>query len=487
MKKIQEVYQRQAYPVRVLQIGEGNFLRAFVDYGIDLANEKRGFNGSVAVVMPRAKTNTRFAAQDNIYSVCVRGKKAGKTYKENRVISCLDRVVSAYSDYKEFLQLAELPSLEFVISNTTEAGIVYSDDDAYEDKPPKSYPAKLTKFLFTRFEHFSGAKEKGLVMLPVELIDHNGQMLKKCVKAYAKKWMLGDAFAAWLDESCLFVDTLVDRIVTGYPRNDAAKYEQELGYEDALLDQCEPFAFWAIGEPSLEKRFPIATEDFPIVFTKDVDAYKRRKVRILNGAHTSMALGAYLAGLDYVGECMKDADIRRQLEQLVYQEIVPAFHKEDDSLRDFAASVFERFENPFVNHSLLAISLNSIAKWRARVLPSLMDYEQNIKVLPKWLTFSLAALLAFYHTVEKGDGCLIGYRNGKPYEIHDDAEKLDRVASWAALPDEVYVRKFLQADDFWGIDLRTIPGFYDAVLHHYELLQLMGIKSYIKKLGEYMA
>lgn len=487
MKKIQDVYQRQKYPIRVLQIGEGNFLRAFVDYGIDIANEKRGFNGSVAVVMPRAKINNRFAAQDNLYSVCVRGKKAGKTYKENRVISCLDRVISAYSDYQEFMQLAEIPSLEFVVSNTTEAGIVYRKEDKFDDKPPQTYPAKLTKFLFARFTHFAGSKERGLVMLPVELIDHNGQALKQCVKAYAERWQLGDAFAAWLDDACLFVDTLVDRIVTGYPKTEAVVYEKELGYEDTLLDQCEPFAFWAIGEPSLEKRFPIATKEFPVVFTKEVAAYKRRKVRILNGAHTSMVLGAYLAGLDYVGECMKDADIRRQLEQLVYQEIVPAFPKKDDSLRDFAAAVFERFENPFVNHSLLAIALNSIAKWRARVLPSIIDYQRSTKMLPKWLTFSLAALLAFYHSEERGDGCLIGHRNGQPYEIQDDADKLDCIAKWAAMPDEVYVRKFLQAEDFWGQDLRTIPGFYDAVLHHYELIQLMGVKQYIKRLGVFAA
>lgn len=483
-KKIQEIYQRHNRPVRVLQFGEGNFLRAFVDYGIDVANEECGFDGNIAVVMPRAKSNPDFAAQNNLYTVCLRGQRNKETYQENRVITCLDSVLSSYDDYEAFIKLAELSTLEWVVSNTTEAGIVYQENDSWEDEPPQTYPAKLTKFLFMRFEHFAGATDKGLVMLPVELIDHNGQVLADCVKKYAIRWNLGDKFLLWLDEACQFVDTLVDRIVAGYPREEAQAYEQSLGYHDALIDQGEPFALWVIGNPELKKRLRIATDKFPVVFTDDVDSYKKQKVRILNGAHTSMVLGAYLSGFDYVGECMNDPAMRRQLEQSVYQEIVPALHRNDPSVLEFAAAVFERFANPFVNHALLSISLNSIAKWRARVLPSLMDYWGDKKRLPKWLTYSLAALLLFYHSQEKGNGCLIGNRKGQPYSIYDDIDKLSHIATWSVLPDEEYVKRFLQAKDFWGRDLTEIPGFYETVLHHFICLQEDGPRQYIKELGE---
>ena len=293
MKKIQELYAHQQHPVRVLQFGEGNFLRAFVDYGIDVANEVCDFDGNVAVIMPRAKKNSCFSAQDNLYTVCLRGQKNGVAYKENRVITCLESVLSAYDDYDEFMKLAELTTLEFVVSNTTEAGLVYSDKDNFEDVPPQTYPAKLTKFLFFRFQYFKGDTDKGLSILPTELIDNNGQILASCVKKYASHWKLGDKFLVWLEKSCSFVDTLVDRIVAGYPKTEANKYEHELGYKDLLLDQGEPFALWVVGAPNLEKKLTLASEKFPIVFTNDVASYKTRKVRILNGAPTSRGLGAY--------------------------------------------------------------------------------------------------------------------------------------------------------------------------------------------------
>lgn len=484
MKNIIDLFHRKSHPVRFVQFGEGNFLRAFVDYGIDVANEEKGFNSSVAVVIPiAAGGKERFEKQDNLYTVLLRGQRDGKPYKENRVVTCIDRVVNSVHDYDAYMDCAKIDTLEFVVSNTTEAGIVYEDGDKLDDCPPKSFPAKLTKFLYTRYQHFDGDKEKGLIMLPVELIDHNGETLKKCVDMYVKKWNLPQEFQDWLNNACIFASTLVDRIVAGYPREEAAKYEAELGYHDELMDQGEPFGLWVIGDSRIKEKLPLASSKLQVEFTDEIEKFKERKVRILNGAHTSMVLGAYLAGFNFVGECMKDASIRKQLEESVFGEIVPTVHLPEEKARAFAKSVFERFENPFVHHALLSISLNSISKWRARVLPSLKDSIHNTGKLPKWLTYSLAALLAFYHTAEAGDGCLIGHREGNSYEIHDDPDKLEQVKELAGKTDAEYVHEILAKETWWGEDLTQIPGFEEAVQKHFDNIRKIGAKAYIEELA----
>lgn len=484
MKNVSELYKKESHPLKVLQIGEGNFLRAFVDYAIDVANEENGFDGNVAIIMPRAHKNDRFPAQKNLYTVALRGQKNGAAYKENRVIKCIDKVLGAYADYEAFMALAEVDTLRFVVSNTTEAGIVFDANDKFEDTPPATFPAKLTKFLYARFEHFLGAADKGLIMLPVELIDHNGETLKKCVVDYAKLWHLGDSFVEWLNNDCIFASTLVDRIVAGYPKDQIAEYEAELGYTDALLAQGEPFGLWVIGDPRIAAELPLNSDKLTVEFTTDIEKFKEQKVRILNGAHTSMVLGGYLAGLDYVGQCMADKALRTQLEQSVYGEIMPTLDMPEEKSKAFAAAVFERFENPFVNHALLAISLNSLAKWRARVLPTLKDSVKNTGKLPKWLTYSFAALLAFYHTTEQGDGCLIGHREGNTYEIHDDADKLEQIRVWAAGSDADYVHSVMAESDWWGEDLTAIAGFEAAVAGHIARINEVGIKAHIAELGE---
>ena len=486
MKNITDLYTPQQHPVKVLQIGEGNFLRAFVDYAIDVANEEKGFDAGVAVVMPRAKKrNERFDKQKNLYTVLLRGQKDGKPYKENRVITCINEVLGAYCDYERFMGLAKCETLEYVVSNTTEAGIVYDAADKFDDCPPATFPAKLTKFLFARYQAFGGAKDKGLIMLPVELIDHNGEALEKCVKQYADLWQLEEGFKTWLDSACQFVSTLVDRIVAGYPRENAAKYEEELGYTDCLLDQAEPFGLWVIGAPALKDKLPLNSDKLQVEFSNDIDKFKEQKVRILNGAHTSMVLGAYLAGLDYVGQCMADPIVRKQLDESVYGEIVPTVHLPEEKARAFADAVFERFENPFVNHALLSISLNSLSKWRARVLPTLKDSLANTGKLPKWLTYSFAALLAFYHTTEQGDSCLVAKRAaGDTYEIHDDADKLAKVAEWAAGADKDYVHHVMSQTAWWGEDLTQLPGFEAKVLEHFQRIAEVGAKAHIEELGK---
>ena len=273
MQNIVDLYKQEKHPTRVLQFGEGNFLRAFVDYAIDVANEEKGFDADVSIVMPRAKKhNERFDKQKNLYTVLLRGQKDGKAYKENRVITCINEVIGAYCDYDRFMELAACETLEYVVSNTTEAGIVFSDADKFDDCPPATFPAKLTKFLFARYQAFDGAKDKGLIMLPVELIDHNGEALKKCVLQYADLWKLEDGFKAWLEDACPFVSTLVDRIVAGYPREQAADYEKEIGYTDCLLDQAEPFGLWVIGAPELRDKLPLNSDKLHVEFSSDTQA-----------------------------------------------------------------------------------------------------------------------------------------------------------------------------------------------------------------------
>lgn len=483
MKQIHEIYTPQAYPLKVLQFGEGNFLRAFADYAIDIANEENDFQGSIAIIIPRSGKTNRFANQEHLYTVCLRGQKDGATYIENRVITSIHTVLSARDEYDQFIKLAYVPSLEFVISNTTEAGIVFDVTDRFDACPPVTFPGKLTKFLYERFLHFHGDETKGLIILPTELNDHNGKLLAQCVKQYGEQWQLGEAFNNWLQVACQFIDTLVDRIVTGYPGATITSFQEELGYEDSLLTQAEPFSLWVIGNPDLSSRFPIHSSKFQAVFTDNIKAFKEQKVRILNGAHTSMVLGAYLAGLDYVGQCMSDAVIRKQLDQTVFGEIVPTVHLPREKSEAFAKAVYERFENPFVKHALLSISLNSVSKWRARILPTLKDSLAATGTLPKWLTFSLAALLAFYRSTESGTDCLIGTRVNNTYEIHDDDTVLQvfqENSDWNT-PD--YVRRILSYKTFWGEDLTAIPHMSETVTSHLEKMAQDGVKAYIEALG----
>ena len=482
MKNICEIAKRKHHPIRFLQIGEGNFLRAFLDYGIDVANEELGLDSGVAIVVPKKGVPERFSRQDNLYTVCLRGQKDGKAYTEDRVITCVEKIVSANQDYEDFMALAHIDTLEFVVSNTTEAGIVCEDGDQLSDCPPKTYPAKLTKFLYERYSWYKGAADKALTILPVELIDHNGEELKACVLHYVRLWKLEDGFKKWLEEDCIFASTLVDRIVTGYPKAEAGAMCEKLGYEDALLDQAEPFSLWVIGDARVADKLKISTDKWHVEFTDKIEIFKERKVRILNGAHTSMVLGAYLAGFDYVGQCMADPAVRRQLDQSVFGEIVPTVHMPSEKAAAFAKAVFERFENPFVKHALLSISLNSISKWKARVLPTLKDSLANTGHLPKWLTYSFAALLAFYRTDEAGEGCLIGHRGSETYEIHDDAEKLSFIRAHAGAAD--YAAAVMSQSDWWGEDLTKLPGFAAAVEKHLAGIEKLGARAYIEKLGK---
>ena len=486
MKKINEIYHRSPRPVKVVQFGEGNFLRGFVDDMIDIANEKGVFDGDVAIVKPIESGDlSRFRNQDNIYTVVLRGRVEGEPYVEKRVVTSVQKVIDAYGEYGAFLDLAKLDTLQFVVSNTTEAGIVFDETDRFELTPPKTYPGKLTKFLYERFRAFRGAADRGLVILPVELIEDNGGKLRECVLRLAGLWKLGPEFKKWIEESNVFCSTLVDRIITGYPRAEAGKICEELGYEDNLLDTGEPFALWVIeSEEDISAKFPLDKAGMHVVFTKDQRPYRERKVRILNGAHTSTVLAGYLMGKDIVRDCMQDPLIRKLMETIVFTEIVPTVRLPRREAADFANAVFERFDNPFVDHALLSISLNSVSKWRARILPTFRDNYAKTNTPPKYLTFSLAALMAFYTSDRLEKDALIGDRGGQPYEIRDDRNVLEFFAANSkSRPTAEFVKLFLSNVSFWGEDLTAeFGGFAELVTKDLEAVRRDGMTKAVEAL-----
>lgn len=486
MRLINETVVRTEHPVKILQFGEGNFLRAFVDYMIDIANEKAVFDGGAAVVKPIPFGNLdNLNAQECIYTVILRGKQDGKTVSQKRVVTSVSKAVDPYTQYGDYAALAKLPELRFIVSNTTEAGIVYDESDDFSLEPPKSYPGKLTKFLYDRWRAFDGAKDKGLIILPVELIENNGEELRECCLKLSEQWSLSAGFREWLAVSNIFCSTLVDRIVTGYPKDEAAAIEDELGYEDKLIVTGEPFALWVIEsekQESLQKEFPLDKAGLPVVFTYNQQPYRERKVRILNGAHTSTVLAAYLAGLDTVGELMSDKTMRRLIERNVYAGLAPNVPLPQEEVKTFADSVMERFENPFIRHSLLSISLNSISKFKARVLPSIKDTLQRNGSLPDSLCFSLAALMAFYSGDMSENGKLTAKRGSDVYEIMDDVAVLEFFDKNHVLSPEEFTRALLKREDFWGEDLSLLPGFDEKVAGYLRSIRDCGIRTAIENL-----
>lgn len=471
-------------PVKVLQFGEGNFLRAFVDYMIDIANEQGKFDGDIVLVKPiEFGSLDRFWEQESQYTVQLRGIVDGEPKKISRVVTSVTDVVDAYEEYDRYAAFAKLDSLRFIVSNTTEAGIVYDDTDRLELNPPKTYPGKLTKFLYERYQHFQGDVTKGLVMLPVELIDDNGIHLKDCVQKLAALWQLEEGFAAWLEEACVFTSTLVDRIVTGYPKDEAAQLCEEFGYQDNLIVTGEPFALWVIeSAKDISGEFPLPDAGLPVIFTDNQKPYKQRKVRILNGAHTSFVLASYLCGNDIVLESMQDELILHFMKQTIFDEVIPTLTLPKEELEEFAQAVITRFHNPYVKHALLAISLNSVSKWRARCMPSFLGYLEQFGKLPKHLTFSLAALLAFYTGSEIRDKALIGHRDGAEYQILDDAAVLAFFAQHSQDDTEAYVHAALANTDFWGQDLSALDGVEQAVAADLKEIRTLGMRQAMEKL-----
>lgn len=376
----------------ILQFGEGGFLRAFVDAFLQQMNDAGTYTGKAVVIQPRAGGIVGLLnEQDCRYHLYVRGVENGSEVCRLSEITAISRGIDPYRDYDAYLSLAHNPDLRVIVSNTTEAGIEYLGTEALTDRPPKSFPAKLTAFLYERYRQGL----PGFLVFPCELIDGNGDRLRECVEKYAALWELGEGFGAWLQKENHFTNTLVDRITPGYPKDDEnlPAIIEECG-GDKMIDTTEPFALWVI-EGNYEDEFPLVRSGIPAVWTDDVRPYKKRKVRILNGAHTSMVPGALLYGLSTVGEAMKDKNVRPFLEKCVREEILPVIGEENGS-RAFADSVFERFGNPFIRHRLQSIALNSVSKFTVRCLPTMKEYRAKFGKNPECLCFALASLIAFY-------------------------------------------------------------------------------------------
>lgn len=472
-------------PIRVVQFGEGNFLRGFVDYMIDIANEQGKFDGDIVLIKPIEFGNLdNFHNQDCQYTVSLRGNVDGEGKIINRIVTSVTDAVDTSKEYAKYMGLAEIDTLRFVVSNTTEAGIVFDDTDKFEAEPPKTFPGKLTKFLYHRFETFNGDMNKGLVMLPVELIDDNGIMLKKCVMQLIDLWKLSADFKKWVDEACIFTSTLVDRIITGYPRATEAEEWEKLGYEDHIMVTGEPFALWVIeSSKDISREFPLPDAGLPVIFTEDHHPYKQRKVRILNGAHTSFVLASWLCGNDIVRQSMEDADIRDFMNKTIFDEVIPTLTLPEDELKAFAGEVVNRFNNPYVDHALLAISLNSVSKWRARCLPSLLGYVDKFGKLPAHLTFSIAALMAFYCGTEIRDGALVGHRNGEEYMIKDDLQVLEFFRDNCEKDTRTFVTSYLGREDFHGQDLNQVAGLTDAVTAYLDDIKANGMRAALCKIS----
>ena len=460
-------YILEKAPEKVMQFGEGNFLRAFVDDFIDIANEKAGFNGKVVLVQPIAQGLTELInKQEGLYTLYLRGSEKGVKVDDKRVISAVSRCLNPYGEWDKVLEMARSGDLEIIVSNTTEAGIVHDTESTFDQAPPVSFPAKLTRVLYERFT----AGQKGIVMLSCELIDNNGKELLKCVNQYIDDWRLNDGFRRWVNEENVFCSTLVDRIVPGRIRDpkEVEALAAANGYEDPLTDVGEVFGIWVIeGPEGLEDRLPFKKAGVPVIVVPDVTPYKKRKVRILNGAHTGFVLGAYLAGYDIVRDCMHDDVVLGFMNRMLYDEVIPTLPLDKKDLEAFATAVQDRFNNPFVNHELMSISLNSTSKWRARNMPTFLDYVKEKGELPPCLTVSFAAYAAFYSSDirELTDKGLVCRRpKGNEYTVSDDRWVLEFY--WAHRNDspEELMHAVMTNTEMWGQDLTEVPGFEAAAV-----------------------
>jgi len=390
-------------PEKIIQFGEGGFLRGFADWILQYVNEKSDFNGSVVVVQPiQNGMCDKLIAQDCVYTHIMRGVEG----VEQKQIDVISRCVKPYDNYNDYLKLAENPDFRFIISNTTESGIAYCGQDCYSDAPPSSFPAKVTVLLHKRF--LLGLR--GFIFLPCELIDKNGEEMKKIILQYAKDWDLGESFIKWVEQENIFCNTLVDRIVTGYPKDEKI----ELDYTDNMVNTSEYFHLWVIeGSKCILNEIPFDKVGLNIIVTDNLEMYRTRKVRILNGAHTSLVPYAMLKGFDTVKSCMEDKDMLKYIKSCIFDEIIPTLDLPEEELAGYAESVLKRFSNPYIKHCLSSIALNSVSKFKVRVLPSIKEYIGRYNKMPRHLLLAFASLIRFYKTdMANDDPDIISFMKG---------------------------------------------------------------------------
>ena len=464
-------------PERIIQFGEGNFLRAFVDWIISNMNEKTDFNSSVVVVQPIDKGMVdALNAQDCLYHVNLQGLNNGEVVNSFRMIDVISRALNPYSQYNDFMALAEQPEMRFVISNTTEAGINFDPSCTLEDAPANSYPGKLTQLLYHRFKHFNGDKSKGLIIFPCELIFLNGHKLKETIYQYIELWNLGEEFKSWFETVCGVYATLVDRIVPGFPRKDIDNIKTKLDFDDNLVVQGEAFHLWVIEAPeSVAEEFPANKAGLNVLFVPSEEPYHERKVTLLNGPHTVLSPVAFLSGVNIVRDACRHEVIGKFIKRVMFDELMETLNLPKEELKKFADDVLERFNNPFVDHQVTSIMLNSFPKYATRDLPGVKEYLKRKGVLPEGLVLGLAAIIVYYKGGKRADGVEI---------VPNDAQEIMAMLTslWNDGSVENLVKTVLADTSIWGEDLNTISGLADRVIYYINKIQSEGMLQTVKDL-----
>ena len=468
--------QAKNYTEKVIQFGEGNFLRAFIEWIIWKTNQKTDFNASVVVVQPIDRGMVDMLnEQDGLYHLNLQGILDGKPVDSIDLIDVISRGINPYRDFQDYLKLAEQPEMRFIVSNTTEAGIAFDPSCKFTDAPASSYPGKLVQLLYHRYEHFKGDMGKGFLIFPCELIFENGRHLKECIRQYIELWKLGEDFSNWFEKACGVYSTLVDRIVPGYPRDNAAELCERVGYEDHLLDKGEIFHLWVVEAPKeIEKEFPADKAGLNVLFVPSEAPYHERKVTLLNGPHTVLAPVGYLCGLDTVRECCEDDTVGAFLHKVMFDELLPTLNLPEEELRKFASAVLERFVNPFVKHFVTSIMLNAFPKFKTRDLPGLKTYLERKGELPKGIVLGLAAICTYYKGGKRGEDEIV---------VNDDeAIKKLLVDLWATGDVEAVAKGVLGAGFIWDEDLNNIPGLTGMLATDLALIQREGMRAAVKSI-----
>jgi tagaturonate reductase len=472
VKKLNRKYVglEEKLPIKIVQFGEGNFLRAFIGYAFQELNKAVNFNAGIAVVQPIEQGLVKILNnQDGLYTLFMKGVKQGREIQEIKLISNIVKAVDPYVNFNDYLSLAKEASLEFIISNTTEAGIAYVGSDTATMQPPSSFPAKLTVLLHERFKHFNGDSTKGLTIIPCELINHNSETLKEIILKYVSDWNLGNDFKTWLLKSNSFHSTLVDRIVPGYPKDEIEAYNAQLDYKDNLIVAAEVFLLWVIeGGNDLKEKLPFSKTDLDVKIVADMQPYRTRKVRILNGAHTAMVPFSLLYGNKTVKQSVDNEFTGPFIHKAVFDEINETLEMDRDEIKSFSDEVFDRFRNPFIIHNLSSIALNSISKFTVRVLPSLLAYVAKNNKLPTNLTFAFASLIRFYK----------GTWQGETLPVQDSEYIIATFAKIWESTDYIEIAKnALSIKDYWGEDLTKIEKLTEAVAMALKEIDANGIEA----------
>ena len=466
--------QAKTYTEKVIQFGEGNFLRAFIEWIIWKTNQKTDFNASVVVVQPIEKGMVEWLnEQDGLYHLNLQGLLDGKPVDSIDLIDVISRGINPYADFQAYLKLAEQEEMRFIISNTTEAGIAFDPACKFTDAPASSYPGKLVQLLYHRYEYFKGDKSKGFIIFPCELIFENGKHLKECIRQYIDLWKLGEDFRDWFETACGVYSTLVDRIVPGYPRDNAAQLCERAGYQDNLLDKAEIFHLWVIEAPKeVAAEFPADKAGLNVLFVPSEAPYHERKVTLLNGPHTVLSPVGYLSGLNTVRECCEDELIGAFVRKVMFEELLPTLNLPEEELRKFANDVLERFVNPYVKHFVTSIMLNSFPKFKTRDLPGLKTYLESKGELPKGIVLGLAGITTYYKGGKRGEDDIV---------VNDDEAIKNLLSELWATGDVAKVAKgVLGAEFIWGEDLNSVPGLTAMLEADLALIQKDGMRAAVK-------